>query len=156
MTPCLDIRLGDLGHPAVELLLREHLSSMADHSPPESIHALPIEQLSAPDISFWCGWHERELAGCGALNELSSSAGEIKAMRTAGPYLRRGVAAQILQHIVAEAGNRGYESLSLETGSAAAFLPAQRLYQKHGFVYCEPFGSYEADPFSVFMTKRLA
>lgn len=156
MTLSLDIRRGDLGNRAVRQLLQEHLNSMAEHSPPESIHALPIEQLSAIDVSFWCGWDGQQLAGCGALKELSPTAGEIKTMRTASSYLRRGVAAQILGHVMAEATKRGYKSLSLETGSADAFLPAQRLYQKYGFGYCEPFGDYEADPFSVFMTKTLA
>ncbi len=152
----LQIRPGDLGNPAVQMLLREHLNSMTDHSPPESIHALPIEQLSAPDISFWCGWDGQQLAGCGALKELSPSSGEIKTMRTAQSYLRRGVAAQILEHLEAQAKARGFTSLNLETGSAEVFIPAQRLYQKNGFSYCEPFGNYVADPFSVFMTKRLA
>lgn len=152
----LDIRLGDLGDPLVQTLLQEHLNSMAEHSPPESIHALPIAKLAASDISFWCGWHGLELAGCGALKELSSTHGEIKTMRTAAAYLHQGVATQLLQHIMGEAERRGYQSLSLETGSADAFLPARRLYQKFGFEYCEPFGNYKADPFSIFMTKRLA
>lgn len=156
MTLSLEIRRGDLASPQVQQLLQEHLSSMAEHSPPESIHALPIEQLSAPDVSFWCAWDGQQLAGCGALKELSPTAGEIKTMRTAQPYLRRGVAAQILGYVVAAAKARGYKSLSLETGSADVFLPAQRLYQKHGFGYSEPFGDYAADPFSVFMTKSLA
>jgi putative acetyltransferase len=155
VTLALDIRPGDLSSSAVQLLLQEHLNSMAEHSPPESIHALPIEQLSAPDISFWCGWDGQRLAGCGALKELSSISGEIKTMRTAKPYLRRGVAAQILGYVIAEAKTRGYKTLSLETGTAAVFIPAQRLYQKHGFSYCEPFGNYAADPFSVFMTRSL-
>lgn len=152
----LDIRQGQLGHPFVQNLLQEHLSSMAAHSPPESIHALPSSELSASDISFWCGWNGPDLAGCGALKELNSIHGEIKTMRTVAAYLRQGVAAQILRHILVEAEHRGYKSLSLETGSADAFTPAQRLYQKHGFGYCEPFGNYKADPFSVFMTKSLA
>ena len=155
MTLTLEIRPGDLDHPDVLQLLREHLGAMAEHSPAESIHALPIARLSAPDISFWCAWQGPALAGCGALKELSAFHGEIKAMRTATAYLRKGIAAQLLQHITAEAKRRGYRELSLETGSADAFLPAQTLYQKYGFDYCGPFASYRADPFSVFMSKCL-
>lgn len=128
---------------------------MDAHSPPESIHALQWDELAAPDISFWCAWSDAALAGCGALKQLSPSAGEIKTMRTAGPFLRQGVAAQMLQHIVGLAIQRGYQTLSLETGTAEAFTPAQKLYQRFGFEYCEPFADYKPDPFSVFMSKRL-
>ncbi len=151
----IGIHRGDLNDPAVQALLQEHLASMAEHSPAESIHALPIAELAASDISFWCGWRGSDLAGCGALKELSPFHGEIKSMRTATSCLRQGVAEQLLQHILSEAVRRGYRRLSLETGSADAFLPAQRLYQKCGFDYCGPFGGYRTDPFSVFMTKRL-
>ena len=43
----------------------------------------------------------------------------------------------------------------LETGSMAAFVPAQRLYESFGFSACGPFGDYALDPNSVFMTLRL-
>lgn len=155
MTPHLNILPGDLTHPAVLALLHEHLSSMADHSPAESIHALQVDELAAPQISFWCAWDGAHLAGCGALKALDSRHGEIKTMRTAAAYLRQGVAAQLLQHIIAEATRRGYRRLSLETGSAAAFKPAQQLYRKFGFDTCGPFADYTLDPFSVFMSRAL-
>lgn len=151
----LNICPGDLTHPKVRALLHEHLSSMDAHSPPESIHALQLDELAAPHISFWCAWQGEALAGCGALKQLSPQAGEIKTMRTARQYLRQGVAAQMLEHIVAQATQRGYQSLSLETGTAQVFVPAQRLYRRFGFEYCEPFANYTAAPYSVFMRKTL-
>ena len=48
-----------------------------------------------------------------------------------------------------------YERLSLETGAAEAFIPAQRLYESAGFIYCGPFEGYRADPNSVFMTMEI-
>ncbi len=125
------------------------------HSPPESVHALPLEGLRAPEISFWSAWEGDELLGCGALKELDPRHGEIKSMRTVSAHLRKGVAAALLHHIVAEAQRRGYERLSLETGSMAAFAPARALYQRHGFRECGPFADYREDPNSVFMTRLL-
>jgi putative acetyltransferase len=147
------IELGDLTQPAVQALLAEHLTSMRQLSPPESVHALDLEKLSQPDITFWCAWEGAALLGCGALKELSPSHGEIKSMRTARAHLRRGVGRAILGRIVEESKRRCYARLSLETGSMAAFEPAQRLYASFGFAYSEPFADYVVDPNSVFMTR---
>ena len=151
----MQIHLDDLTHPAVIALLREHLQGMTLHSPPESIHALDLDALRAPEISFWTAWQDDELLGCGALKQLDDGHGEVKSMRTAADHQRKGVAASLLQHILDEAERRGYQRLSLETGSAAAFAPAHQLYARFGFVFCKPFGDYLEDPFSVFMTREL-
>lgn len=151
----IEIRMDDPRNGPIAALLHEHLHSMTLHSPPESIHALDIEALCKPEITFWAAWQANDLLGCGALLELDTAHGEIKSMRTAARYLRRGVAAAILERIVMEARQRGYERLSLETGSMAAFAAARALYARFGFVECGPFGSYVLDPYSVFMTRRL-
>ncbi|MDF2645840.1 MAG: acetyltransferase, partial [Paenibacillus sp.] len=104
---------------------------------------------------FWSGWEQDELVGCGAIKELDSQHGEIKSMRTSSSHLRKGVARRILEHIIEEAKRRGYQRLSLETGSMDAFEPARRLYASFGFQNCEPFSDYIEDPNSVFMTKEL-
>ncbi|CUB30648.1 MULTISPECIES: GNAT family N-acetyltransferase [Bacillus] len=151
----MHIKIDDLTERQVVSLVNEHLHSMTLMSPPESIHALGLEKLRGLGITFWSAWEGDELAGCGALKELDSRHGEIKSMRTAASHLRKGVAKQILQHIIEEAGKRGYERLSLETGSMASFEPARKLYESFGFQYCEPFADYVEDPNSVFMTKEL-
>lgn len=151
----MEIRLDTLRGPEVIQLLNEHLHSMTLHSPPESIHALDLEALRQPEISFWSVWQGPELLGCGALKELARRHGEIKSMRTATGHLRKGVAATLMRHILAVARKRSYERLSLETGSAPAFAPARRLYASFGFEFCEPFGDYVLDPYSVFMTRVL-
>ncbi|HET9131525.1 MAG TPA: GNAT family N-acetyltransferase, partial [Terriglobia bacterium] len=125
------------------------------HSPPESVHALDIESLRKPEITFWTIWQESELMGCGALKQLDSSHGEIKSMRTAAAHLRKGVATAMMVHILAEARRRSYRRLSLETGSADVFAPARSLYTRFGFRFCSPFADYVEDPFSVFMTREL-
>ena len=144
-----------LDDPDVLALLREHLQGMADHSPPESIHALDVGGLKAPGITFWTMRDGSEVLGCIALKQLDERHGEIKSMRTASARLRKGVGAALLEHLVAEAGRRGYERLSLETGSGAGFEAAHALYRKFGFVECGPFADYREDPFSRFMTAVL-
>ena len=151
----MNIKIDDLNGHEIHELLREHLESMAVHSPPESRHALDIEGLRKPEITFWTVWEDGELLGCGALKELDPGHGEIKSMRTSSRHLRRGVAKNLLNHILEEAKRRGYSRLSLETGSMEAFEPARKLYAGFGFTYCEPFANYVEDPNSVFMTREL-
>ena len=151
----MEIRIDDLRGPEIHALLEEHLRDMHLHSPPGSVHALDLEKLRQPEITFWTAWENGELLGCGALKELDSSHAEIKSMRTAKANLRKGVARKILSHIVEVAQRRSYRRLSLETGSMAAFEPAHRLYADSGFIQCGPFADYIEDPHSVFMTQAL-
>ncbi len=151
----MNIKVDDLSSAEIRELLQEHLQSALLHSPPESVHALDVERLRKPEITFWSAWENGELLGCGALKELDSQHGEIKSMRTAARHLRKGVARNLLNHIIEEARLRGYSRLSLETGSMEAFAPARNLYASFGFTYCEPFADYVEDPYSVFMTREL-
>jgi putative acetyltransferase len=151
----MDIRVDDLSSPEIIRLLHEHLRSVALHSPPESVHALGLEALRNPDITFWSAWQDSELMGCGAIKELDSRHGEIKSMRTVSSHLRKGVAATLMHHILEEAERRSYERLSLETGSMDAFAPARSLYASFGFEPCGPFANYVEDPYSVFMTREV-
>lgn len=151
----MTIRPDDLTGPEIRALLAEHLDSMHSLSPPESVHALDLDGLRRPEVTFWSVWSRDALVGCGALKELDAKHGEIKSMRTAGAHRRSGVARAMVKHIIAEARTRGYERLSLETGSLPAFVPARRLYASFGFVPCGPFADYGLDPNSVFMTRRL-
>jgi len=149
------IEVDDLSGPAIRALLEEHLRSMHELSPPESVHALDLQGLRSPDITFWCAWDGVVLLGCGALKELDARHGEVKSMRTPASLRRRGAGRAILAHIVQVARDRGYERLSLETGSMDTFKPAQQLYESFGFTFCGPFSDYVEDPNSVFMSLRL-
>jgi putative acetyltransferase len=149
------ILVDDLRGPEIIALLQEHLAEMRSVSPPESVHALDLPGLRKPEITFWTVWLGAELAGCGALKELSREHGEIKSMRTARDHKRKGVAASVVRHILEEAARRGYRRLSLETGSQPHFAPARSLYASFGFHPCGPFGDYVEDPNSVFMTRSL-
>ncbi|MBT8136446.1 MAG: GNAT family N-acetyltransferase [Gammaproteobacteria bacterium] len=128
---------------------------MHEISPPGTMHALPPEALRHPDITFWSGWDNDNLVGCGALKQLDEHTGEIKSMRTAGGYSGKGFGSKMLEHIIDHARRRGYRTLLLETGRAAGFQHAWSLYLNYGFEYCGPFADYREEPDSVFMMKRL-
>ena len=151
----MQIEIDDLTRPEIHALLNEHLQSMYALSPPESVHALDLDKLRQPDITFWSVWDGAVLLGCGALKALDAKHGEVKSMRTPNAQRGRGAGRAVLAHIIAMARSRGYERLSLETGTVAAFEPALRLYASFGFEHCEPFGDYVEDPHSVFMSLRL-
>jgi putative acetyltransferase len=151
----MDIRLGGLDAPEVAALLEEHVTEMRRYSPPESVHALDLDRLRTPDLTFWSVWDGGVVLGCGALRELDPGHGELKSMRTRATHRGRGVGTAVLDHLVGEARRRGYRRVSLETGSPEPFAAARRLYARRGFVECGPFGPYAADEFSVFMTLDL-
>ncbi|WP_405158592.1 GNAT family N-acetyltransferase [Paenibacillus sp. FSL H8-0283] len=151
----MEIKVDDLSGVQVKALIAEHLQGMAADSPPESIHALNLDGLKEPEITFWCAWEGDDLLGCGAIKELDPEHAELKSMRTASAHLRKGVARKILAHIMEVATDRGYKRISLETGSMDSFIPARKLYEDFGFEYCEPFADYILDPNSTFMTKTI-
>ncbi|MEK4662380.1 GNAT family N-acetyltransferase [Priestia sp. FSL H7-0729] len=151
----MEIKVDDLSGVQVKALIAEHLQGMAADSPPESIHALNLDGLKKPEITFWCAWEGEDLLGCGAIKELDPEHTELKSMRTASAHLRKGVARKILDHILEVATERGYKRISLETGSMDSFIPARKLYEDFGFEYCEPFADYILDPNSTFMTKTI-
>lgn len=149
----MDISLDDPMRADVLALLEEHLEDMYATSPAESVHAL--DPASLVELSFWTLRRDGALLGCAALKQLDPVHGEVKSMRTATAARRQGVAAALLDHVLAQARARGFFRLSLETGTQDFFAPARRLYASRGFVECGPFGSYALDPHSVFMTREL-
>ena len=74
----MEIKIDDLTGTEIAQIIGVHLHDMTLHSPPESIHALNLDHLKKPDITFWSAWEQGELVGCGALKELDQQHGEIK------------------------------------------------------------------------------
>lgn len=152
--PTVDIRRDDPAAPYVADLLAQHLrelqSVMAEHA-----FALDATGLSAPGVTFWTAWHDGQLLGFGALKELNDRHGEVKSMRAAPAARGRGVGRAILNHIVAQARERGYTRLSLETGTAELHGPAIALYRSSGFVACDAFADYEPSPHNQFLSMDL-
>ncbi len=150
-----EFREGLLDHPQVITLLEQHLRDMYKTTPIESVHALDLRELRSSRISFWTLWKADQLAACGALKSIDEQHAEIKSMRTSERFLRQGVAGRLLLYLMDQARQRGFQRVSLETGSQDYFEPARQLYLKHGFTHCPPFADYEEDPNSVFMSLQL-
>ena len=158
----LHIRLDDLSDPRIEVFMEEHLRDMRATSPPESVHALDMARMRQPEIRFWTAWLPDDtqpapgrLVGTGALKHLDDGHAELKSMRTAASVRGQGVGRAVLEHILGQAVDLGYQRISLETGSQPFFEPAHQLYLRYGFADCAPFGSYGPDPHSRFMTREL-
>ncbi|GAA0986945.1 GNAT family N-acetyltransferase [Acrocarpospora macrocephala] len=151
----MKIVVDDLSGPEIAEFLNEHIQEMRSVSPPESKHALDLDGLRKPEITFWSVMDGDTLVGCGAIKRLDPDHAEVKSMRTTSVRKRSGIASLLLEHIITEATRMGFTRLSLETGSDDFFLPARKLYEKFGFDYCEPFADYKLDPYSAFMTRTL-
>lgn len=156
MTPTeISILVDDLTSEATLQLIARHLDGMHEYSPPESVHALDVDALRDPAVTFWSAWIDGELAGIGALKALDPTRGELKSMRVDDRFRGAGVGRALLRHIISDARARGMTSLWLETGTTPDFAPAQRLYESEGFTTCEPFDGYVHDAFSRFMTRAI-
>jgi putative acetyltransferase len=150
-----DIRTDDLSSSMTRDLVRLHLHGMHAHSPPEGVFALDFSGLTAQDVTVWTAWQRDEIAGIGALKDLGDCTGELKSMRTHPNFLRRGVAAALLEHIIGVAQTKGMKRLSLETGSGSYFEPALSLYRRRGFVDGEAFANYQRSGFNQFLHLTL-
>lgn len=151
----ITLRQDDLASTEVHALIAEHLAGMRSTSPPGHVHALAVESLRAPGVTFWTARLDGILCGCGALKELDRLTGEVKSMRTRPAFLRRGVGQAVLDEIVRTARQRGYSRLLLETGTGRPFEAAHALYLRNGFEWCGPFGDYTATEFNVFMARGI-
>ena len=151
----MEIIIDDLSGQEIADFLEEHIREMKSISPPESKHALDIEGLREPEITFWSVYKSARLVGCGAISELDKMHCELKSMRIDKTERGSGIASKLLSHILETAKSRGFQTVRLETGSMRFFEPARNLYSKFGFKYCEPFGNYKEDPNSVFMARDL-
>lgn len=145
----------DLTGVAVASLLELHLGEMHQWSPACKVHAMPIERLREPDVTFYSAWDGERLAAVGALKELAAGRGELKSMRASPEYRGKGAGRAVLDHLLAEARRRGCAWLGLETGRPEPFHPARRLYESYGFVECPAFGDYVSDAFSLCMERTL-
>jgi|SRR5579859_3294783 len=151
-----EIRPDDLSSEATRSLIALHLAGMHAASPPGTVFALDLSGLKVPEVTVWTAWKGASIAGIGALKMLSAEQAELKSMRTHPDFLRRGVAALLLEHILGEAKRKGVKIVSLETGSGPDFEAALTLYRKRGFMEGNVFGDYVPSPFNQFFHLVLA
>lgn len=154
-TTTWEIRREDLSGDHARNLVKLHLEGMHAHSPPGSVFALDFAGLTIPEVAVWSVWDADAIAGIGALKDLGGRLGELKSMRTHPNFLRRGVAAALLEHIIGVSKSRGMTRLSLETGSGAYFEPALSLYRRRGFIDGGEFADYERSAFNQFLHLTL-
>jgi putative acetyltransferase len=140
----------------VRKLLERHLAFAHANTPPQDVHALNVDGLLDPAVTFFSFRRDGELLGVGALKQLDRHHAELKSMHTAQAARGRGVGRAMLGHLIGVARERGCRRVSLETGSMDAFAPARSLYASAGFRPCGPFGDYSPRGSSTFMTLSLA
>lgn len=142
------IARADLADPAVRDLIAFHQRAMIAGSPPGLSFALDLSGLQDPAVSVWAAHVDQRVAAIGALKRLDASRGEIKSMRTHPDFLRRGLAAALLEVIINHARAGGMRVLSLETGSGPGFDAALALYRRRGFANGPAFADYTLTEFN--------
>jgi len=150
-----EIAVDDPRADDVRALLEQHLALMRATSPPEDVHALDLDGLLDPAVTFFSFRRDGVLLGVGALKQLDARHAELKSMHTARAARGAGVGRAMVEHLLGVAMARGCDRVSLETGTQDAFAPARSLYAGAGFRPCGPFGSYDPSPSSTFMTLTL-
>ncbi len=139
----------------VRALLIKHLEFARSVTPLCHVHALDVEGLLDPAVTFFSVRRGGVLLGVGALKQLDASHAELKSMHVSETARGQGVGRAMVDHLLVVAADQGYRRVSLETGTMDAFAPARGLYEKVGFVQCEPFGEYSANTDSTCMTINI-
>ncbi len=150
-----EIAVDDPRDDRIRELLERHLAFARATTPPEDVHALDVDELADPSVTFFSFRSAGEVLGVAALKRLDDEHAEIKSMHTAETARGQGIGQALLDHVLAVARERGYRRVSLETGSGPEFAPARALYANAGFTPCEPFADYRASPNSAYLTLRL-
>ena len=147
---------GNFNKPEVNKLLISHFIELSSVSPVDRGHVLDIPGLKNPSIKFWSFWENDQLIGCGALKFLDKEHGELKSIRVADSFRRKGNGFKVINHLINEAKELNIKKISLETGTGNFFTPARKLFDKCGFKVCEPFAHYKKDPNACYMSLLLS
>lgn len=145
----------DPGVDGARALLEAHLAFARTVTPAGHVHALDLDRLRTPDISFLTARLDRTVVGVGALRRLDDQHAEVKSMHVAATTRGLGVGRAVLDHLLDLARARGFQRVSLETGTGPSFAPARALYAGAGFMTCAPFADYTDNPYSTCMTLEL-
>ena len=147
---------GNFNSPEVNKLLISHFIELSSVSPVDRGHVLDIPGLKNPSIKFWSLWENDQLIGCGALKFLNKEHGELKSIRVADSFRRKGNGFKVINHLIDEAKKLNIKKISLETGTGNFFTPARKLFDKCGFKVCEPFALYKKNPDACYMSLLLS
>ena len=147
---------GNFNKSEVNKLLISHFIELSSVSPVDRGHVLDIPGLKNSSIKFWSLWKNNQLIGCGALKFLDKEHGELKSIRVADSFRRKGNGFKVINHLINEAKELNIKKISLETGTGNFFTPARKLFDKCGFKVCEPFAHYKKDPDACYMSLLLS
>ena len=146
---------GNFDNPKVNELLINHFIELSSVSPADRGHVLDISGLKNLRIKFWSLWENDELIGCGALKFLDKEHGELKSIRVADKFRRKGNGIKVINHLINKAKKLNIKKISLETGAGNFFIPARKLFGKCGFRICKPFAHYKKDPDACYMNLLI-
>ena len=153
--PSVEIGVDDPNAEDVRELLRRHMEFARANTPPEDVHALEVNQLVDPGVTFYSYRRDGVLLAVGALKQLDGRHAELKSMHTAAKERRSGVGRAMVEYLIGVARDHGFRRVSLETGSTQAFAAARSMYAQAGFTPCGPFGDYPPGRGNTFMTRAL-
>ncbi len=140
--------------PAVLRLLEQSDAYAASLYPAESNHLVDVSTLEKPSVAFFVARHEGDIVGCCALVDAGDGTAEIKRMFVDPQARGLKIGRQMLEHIETHGRAAGLSAIRLETG---IYQPeAIGLYRTAGYADIGPFGSYQPDPLSLFMEKKIA
>lgn len=142
----------DPHHPQATALLKQSHALMESLFPPEDNFYLDIDDLVAPDIHFFTARKQDEIIGTAAV-KIYEDYGEIKSMFVAETARGSGAADALMRQLEDTARSKNLTKLKLETGNV--LHAAHKLYRRHGFTDCGPFGNYVEANSSIFMEKAL-
>lgn len=143
---------GDPLHPQARALLEASHALVGELFPAEANHYLSLDALTADDVHFFTARRGDVIVGVGALAQRSGY-GELKSMFVEEASRGQGVIDAIMRQLEDHARDLGLSILRLETGTL--LHAAHKVYARHGFTPCDPFGDYEVGEFSLFMEKTL-
>jgi putative acetyltransferase len=150
-----EIDVDDPRKPEVRALLERHLTFCVTETPPEHSFALDVDGLLDPAVTLISCRDSGSVLGVAAIKELDAAHAEIKSMHTAAEARGHGVGRALLSHLLTVAGSRGYQRVSLETGTTPGFAAARALYESAGFTPTGPFAGYPVTGDNCFYTRTL-
>jgi putative acetyltransferase len=160
MSDAIVIRPERPDQPEVVQLLESLDRYLAALYPPEANFILSVQELLAPEVSFYVARAGTRVVGTGACRRMPAEPatdgqayGEIKRMYVDPAMRGQRLGARLLAALEDQLRGDGYRLVVLETG--AAQVEAVRLYRRAGYVPRPAFGGYPADAFSVFYGKAL-
>ncbi len=150
----MEIETLDPEDPEVQTLIALSDKYYVKLYPAESNHLESSDDLKKSNGLFIGARIDDRLVASGAAKIMRDDGiyAEIKRVFVIDQFRGRGLSHQIMHALENDLLRRGINLFRLETGTKQP--EALGLYRKLGYLERAPFGTYEIDPFSVFMEKQ--